>query len=284
VDSVVTLPAAIAFVARPLVFALLVAVAFAPLEHLFAAHEHRKLGIATDAGFATIGAIFTQLGLVVAAGFALSKLELLAFDRSPMARVDPMFGLGVSLLLFELGGYAYHRLAHSVPMLWRLHAVHHSSESMDWLAGFRQHPIEIVLMTIAQNAPLVLLGAPLGVHATVVALLKLNTIFVHANLRLDVGPLRHIVATPAFHHRHHARDGAARNFATLFPFIDRLFGTASDEVAGSFGIDEPMPASFLGLLVHPFRRERDPEPTAAFETRTPAHSIQRTEYAGVRST
>ena len=52
--------------------------------------------------------------------------------------------IAVGLLLFELGGYAYHRLAHAVPALWRLHEIHHSSETMDWLASFRQHPIEII--------------------------------------------------------------------------------------------------------------------------------------------
>ena len=90
----------------------------------------------------------------------------------------------VGLALFELAGYGYHRLAHRVPALWRLHEIHHSSETMDWLASFRQHPLEILLMTLAQNAPLVLLGIPLGAHATVLVLLKLATVFVHANIRV----------------------------------------------------------------------------------------------------
>ena len=102
----------------------------------------------------------------------------------------------VGLLLFELAGYAYHRLAHAVPALWRLHELHHSSETMDWLASFRQHPLEILLMTLAQNAPLVLLGVPLGAHATVLVGLKLATVFVHSNVRVPLGPLRFIVATP----------------------------------------------------------------------------------------
>ena len=84
-------------------------------------------------------------------------------------------------------------------------------------------------MTLAQNAPLVLLGVPLGAHATVLVALKLATVFVHSNVRVPVGPLRFVVATPRFHHRHHQRGGAVANFASFLPLIDVLFGSYSDE-------------------------------------------------------
>ena len=68
-------------------------------------------------------------------------------------------------------------------------------------ASFRQHPLEIMLVTLAQNAPLVLLGLPLGSHALVLLLLRLNTVFVHADLELPRGRamqwLSEVVATPA---------------------------------------------------------------------------------------
>jgi sterol desaturase/sphingolipid hydroxylase (fatty acid hydroxylase superfamily) len=156
--------------------------------------------------------------------------------------------------VFELVGYAYHRLAHAVPWLWRLHEVHHSSERTDWLASFRQHPLEILLMTLAQNAPLVLLGLPLGSHALVLLALRLNTVFVHADLPVPRGWWSEVVATPAFHHRHHQREGAARNFAAAFPWLDRLFGTHDAAPAGPVGLSTPMPRSFLGLLAVPFVR------------------------------
>jgi sterol desaturase/sphingolipid hydroxylase (fatty acid hydroxylase superfamily) len=140
-----------------------------------------------------------------------------------------------------------------VPALWRLHEIHHSSETMDWLASFRQHPLEIVLVTLAQNAPLVLLGIPLGAHTTVLVTLKLATIFVHSNLRVPIGALRFVVATPRFHHRHHQRGGAVANFASFLPFLDALFGSYSDETSDRFGLDRPLPDSFLGLLVAPVR-------------------------------
>jgi sterol desaturase/sphingolipid hydroxylase (fatty acid hydroxylase superfamily) len=109
-------------------------------------------------------------------------------------------------------------------------------------------------VTLAQNAPLVLLGVPLGAHAAVLVALKIATVFVHSNLRVPIGPLRFVVATPRFHHRHHQRDGAATNFASFLPIVDLLFGSYRDERADAFGIDRKLPDSFLGLLLTPIRR------------------------------
>jgi sterol desaturase/sphingolipid hydroxylase (fatty acid hydroxylase superfamily) len=257
-----------------LVFTALVALAFMPLEYLVPAREARAQGRATDLGFATVGLVATRLLLLVVVGSSLSELDRFAPDASPFHAAGPELGaaldVALGLLVFELVGYAYHRLAHSVPWLFRLHAVHHSSESMDWLASFRQHPVEIVLMTLAQNAPLVLLGIPLGSHAIVLVLLRLNTVFVHSNIHLPIGPRspwRFVVATPRFHHRHHQRmdaTGEPTNFASLLPVLDVAFGTFDEGESTDFGLEAPMPTSFLGLVLHPFRRAAPgPRPTSA---------------------
>jgi sterol desaturase/sphingolipid hydroxylase (fatty acid hydroxylase superfamily) len=249
----------IELVTRPLLFVALAALAFLPLEHIAAAHAQRRRRFATDLAFATAGQVLVQLGLVLVTGLVLARLDAVAAERLLFAGIadrGARFAADVlvGLLLFELGGYVYHRLAHAVPALWRLHEVHHSSETMDWLASFRQHPLEIVLVTLAQNAPLVLLGVPLGAHATVLVALKLATVFVHANVRVPIGPLRFIVATPRFHHRHHQRGGAVANFASFLPFIDALFGSYSDATSDRFGVERKLPDSFVGLLLAPLRR------------------------------
>jgi sterol desaturase/sphingolipid hydroxylase (fatty acid hydroxylase superfamily) len=255
-------------VARPLLFAALAALAFLPLERAAPAHAHRRrdADVAADLAFATAGQVLVRAAMVLAAGQLLAALDALAPERPLFAaiiagrRARAAADVAAGLVLFELGGYAYHRLAHRVPWMWRLHEVHHSSRTLDWLASFRQHPLEALLMTLAQNAPLVLLHVPLGAHALVLALLKINTVFVHANLRVPRGPWRLVLATPRFHHRHHQRDGAVANYASLFPFIDRLFGTYSDEAAAAFGLPHPSPETFAGLLALPFRRRAPPPP------------------------
>jgi sterol desaturase/sphingolipid hydroxylase (fatty acid hydroxylase superfamily) len=249
-------------IVRVLLFTALAGLAFAPLEHLFGRHRGApRRGRLADLGFATVGGVLVLLGLATVVGGVLTGLEGLSLEDPLLAGIGSRTArtaleVGVGLVIFELVGYAYHRLAHAVPWLWRLHAVHHSSERMDWLASFRQHPLEILLVTLAQNAPLVLLGLPLGSHALVLLALRINTVFVHADLELPRGPamkwLGEVIATPAFHHRHHQRSGAPRNFSAVFPWIDRLLGTHDAAPAGPVGLATPMPRSFLGLLVRPF--------------------------------
>ncbi|MEM7151470.1 MAG: sterol desaturase family protein [Myxococcota bacterium] len=238
-------------------FLALTGLAFAPLERLYGRHRSPRADRATDLWFATAGRMLVQLGLIVIVGTALFALDEVALDTPLWAFIDHRglrmaIEIGTGLVLFELAGYAYHRAAHAVPALWRLHEVHHSSERMDWLASFRQHPLEIVLVTLVQNAPLVLLGLPLGSHAIVLLLLELNTVFVHADLRLSRGSWMRWIASPHFHHRHHQRDGAPVNFAAMFPWIDRLFGTYVPDETGPIGLPTPCPHGFVALLVRPF--------------------------------
>jgi sterol desaturase/sphingolipid hydroxylase (fatty acid hydroxylase superfamily) len=245
-------------VLRTLLFAGLIGLAFGPLERLFGAHAPRPPGLPggakSDVAFATVGELLVRFALFFGVGTALSMLDLVALDRPLWGHLESTgirraTNIVSGLLLFEMAGYAYHRLAHRVPALWRLHRVHHSAESMDWLATFRQHPLEIILMTLAQNAPLVLLGIPLGAHAAILLLLRVHTVFVHANLRVPQGWWSQIIATPRFHHRHHQRTGTPRNYAALFPFLDRLFRTHSSSSTDDFGLDAPAPRNFLGLML-----------------------------------
>jgi len=266
-------------ITRPLGLAALAALTFLPLEHLFPARRapgRRAWG--ADLALATMGQVAVRAAIAGWLGALLAWLDRAAPDRPLFAAVVDrrarwILEVAVGLLLFELGGYLYHRLAHRLPWLWRLHRVHHSSPALDWLAAFRQHPLEILLLTVVQNAPLVLAGVPLGAHATVVALLKLATIYVHANIEIPLGALAQIIATPRFHHRHHQRGGAVRNYASLFPFIDRLFGTHSAERAVAVGLDEPIPETLITLLLAPFARGFVVDSPAAVTRGSPAELL-----------
>jgi len=258
-------------VTRTLAFAALCALLFVPIEHLFGARHAPRRGLTVDVFFATVGETIARAALVFVVAPMLAALDRFAPERSWLP--NTLFGhaaeIVLGLLVISLGGYAYHRLSHAVPFLWRMHSVHHSSESLDWLAAFRRHPLEVVLTTIVQNGPVVLLGIPLGAHIAVIILLRINTVFVHSNLHVPLGPLRYVIATPDFHHRHHERTGEPKNFSSIFPFLDHLFGTAATESTESteptdrperserrFGVEEPMPETFFALLAHPFRGRR----------------------------
>ncbi len=241
---------------EPLGYCLLVALIFVPLERLFPAHGQRKQ-FKMDLAFATVGAILGALALPLIADKSLGALwhySFLDLDQGAFGASWPghivMVALGV--LLFELVGYAYHRAAHTSALLWRLHRIHHSVEEMDWLASFRQHPLEMVLMTVLQNAPLVLLGLPLGEHALVLLVIKANAVFVHSNLEIPTGPWSRVFAMPHFHHAHHRYGDATlsvANYAAMFPWIDQVFGTYSAKRSRDFGLEEKTPASFVRALL-----------------------------------
>jgi sterol desaturase/sphingolipid hydroxylase (fatty acid hydroxylase superfamily) len=132
------------------------------------------------------------------------------------------------ILVADLVQYWTHRAYHEVPFLWRFHSVHHSARSMDWLAGSRQHLLELIATRILVLAPIFILGFAKEVIDVYVIIVGFQAVFNHANVDVRLGPLRYVLVTPNFHHWHHSRDTEAidRNYAAHFAFIDYLFGTA----------------------------------------------------------
>ena len=261
---------------REVFLGLLVSAAgFLLLERLWPAGPARRFGpgLRTDLVYwfftPLVTKAFTRVAIVVsvvacalALGLPVDRASLAALlePRAAIARQPLWLQLAAFLLISDLAAYAAHRLFHLRP-LWRFHAVHHSSERVDWLSAVRLHPVNDVLMRLAQAAPILLLGFDPALLAGYVPLLALWAILVHANVPWDFGPLRLIVASPAFHRWHHAleEEGLRRNFAALFPFIELAFGTLHlpRHEPTRFGAPgSRVPESFLGQLAYPFRRDR----------------------------
>ena len=155
--------------------------------------------------------------------------------------------------------YWSHRWFHG-RRLWRFHAIHHSSKEVDWLSSVRLHPLNDLGTRLCQTIPFVLLGFSSTVVAGYIPFLTLWAILLHANVSWTFGPLRYVLASPAFHRWHHTREDAAidKNFAGLFPIYDLLFGTfylPADRQPAEFGVtDDSVPESFLGQMFYPFER------------------------------
>jgi sterol desaturase/sphingolipid hydroxylase (fatty acid hydroxylase superfamily) len=164
------------------------------------------------------------------------------------------------IVLLDIVGYWSHRGFHELSLLWRFHAVHHSSMQLDWLSSVRVHPLNEVGQRTAQALPLLLLGFDAALLAAFVPLLTVYAIGLHANVSWDFGRLRYVIASPRFHRWHHTTemDGLDRNFAGLFPWVDALFGTLflpKDRVPVEFGIVEGrVPDGLFRQLFYPFRR------------------------------
>jgi sterol desaturase/sphingolipid hydroxylase (fatty acid hydroxylase superfamily) len=153
--------------------------------------------------------------------------------------------------------YASHRAYHEVPLLWRIHAVHHSPEYMDWLSGSRLHFIEPLVTRALVLVPIVLLGFPQDTIFAYLIFISVQSVLIHSNIKMNVGWLRYVIVTPQFHHWHHASDAEAidKNYAAHTPLFDMLFGTShlpKDRWPVKYGTVKPIPGGMLGQFLHPF--------------------------------
>jgi sterol desaturase/sphingolipid hydroxylase (fatty acid hydroxylase superfamily) len=163
------------------------------------------------------------------------------------------------IVVSDLFIYWGHRLQHRVDFLWRFHSIHHSAEHLDWVAAHREHPLDTVYTMTLINLPAFLLGFPLETLAGLLAFRGVWAIYIHANVRLPIGPLRWFIGAPELHHWHHSREREPGNYANISPLMDILFGTyrCPDHEPPELGVKEPMSKSYLGQLFHPFRRKQN---------------------------
>jgi sterol desaturase/sphingolipid hydroxylase (fatty acid hydroxylase superfamily) len=163
------------------------------------------------------------------------------------------------LLVADLAEYAVHRAYHEVPWLWRVHSVHHSVNTLDWLAGSRLHILEIIVTRICVLTPLFLLGFDKSVIDMYIVIVGFQAVFNHANVHIHWGPLKYLIVTPDFHHWHHSSEKVAidKNYAAHFAFIDYLFGTAvktDQQFPEAYGVvGSKIPDGYLKQQAYPFK-------------------------------
>lgn len=230
---------------------------WADVSYFFIAPTIGKLlsGIAIFASVMTLGALMMMPGLAqdLRAGVVRETWV------SSQPAVVQIVGL---LFLGDLVGYWSHRAFHHLGPLWRLHAVHHSSRQVDWLASARVHPLNDVLSNVIVAIPLVALGFTGTAIASFAPILTLYALMLHANLSWTFGPLRHVITSPVFHRWHHTTEEQAlnTNFAGLFSVIDHVFGTyymPRGVQPTEFGIvGDSVPDNLWGQLRFPFVRRK----------------------------
>jgi len=161
------------------------------------------------------------------------------------------------MLITDLVQYGVHYAFHRVPFLWRFHAVHHSAEKMDWLAGSRLHLFDMLTVRVSTAIPMIVLGfAETAVYAYL-SWVTFQATLAHSNVHWQFGPLKYLLTTPQFHHWHHAADqeGIDKNFAIHLPLIDKIFGTfylPKDKWPSAYGIaPNPVPRGWLQQFLYP---------------------------------
>jgi len=209
--------------------------------------------------------------LLPAAGLALA---LVCADRGwgLFNRLDApgWLAFAVCVLALDFATYTQHYLLHRFPVLWRIHRMHHTDQEYDFSTGARFHPLEAFYSTAMISGAIVLLGAPPAAVLVSQLLTTAANFIEHANVRLPKrldSLLRLVFVTPDMHRIHHSRDSreSRSNFANIFSWWDRLFGTyIAQPAAGHDGMQFGVPG-FLErkhmrlswMLVEPFLAKDD---------------------------
>jgi sterol desaturase/sphingolipid hydroxylase (fatty acid hydroxylase superfamily) len=163
------------------------------------------------------------------------------------------------MFLTDIVQYWVHRLFHRIPFLWGFHAVHHSAKKMDWMAGSRMHLVEIVALRGFTVIPMYALGYSEPALKAYILYVFLHSTFIHANVRFDLGFLKHVICTPQFHHWHHGieKEAVDVNFAVHFPILDKVFGThhlPGKNWPTGYGVGgHPVPDGYWRQMIYPLR-------------------------------
>lgn len=244
---------------------LLLAAVFVPLERawpLRAEQSAFRRGWTTDGAHFLVSHVGVQLFSLSALAPAIWLGRRLSFEslRALIQSIPWPIQFLLTVVVADLAQYWAHRALHRSPALWRLHAVHHSSEAMDWLAGSRMHPIDALLVRTCVLFAITWIGFSPPVVVGYLVFVSFHAVWIHANVNGDFSWLEPFIVTPRIHHFHHAleREAIDKNFAVHLPIIDRLFGTfhlPRKQWPKGYGVGSgSLPDGYWAQLISPFRR------------------------------
>lgn len=216
-----------------------------------------------DLGYFALNHVLIGVFLMVANGFAPMVFGWAVNDHVQAFVSGLWLPAQVLLLMFcaDFVQYWVHRAYHEVPWLWGLHAVHHSAEHLDWLAGSRSHVAQTLIDRALVMVPLYLLGPSTEALDLYVVFISFQAVLIHSNFGIEFGPLSYFFVTPKFHHWHHSKDKPAidTNYAAHLSFLDAMFGTfhlPKEHWPKEYGTLVRLPRTFIAQLLYPFRRPK----------------------------
>jgi sterol desaturase/sphingolipid hydroxylase (fatty acid hydroxylase superfamily) len=274
---------------RLAIWLLLLIVVFVPLEKLFSVYPQQifRKSFPADLGYYFLNSLLPGMLLIAPTAFIAWGLHYIIPSgvHSWVAALPLQARLAAALVVGEFGFYWGHRWTHEIPLLWRFHSIHHSAEEIDWLVNTRAHPFDIVFVRLCGFVPMYALdlarpmqGKTLDTVPLLIMLVAtLWGFFIHANLRWRFGWLGLLISTPAFHHWHHTNDEHVdKNYASMLPFLDKLFGTwymPKKLWPQKYGIDTPLASGLAMQLLQPLLPQgeevsgriahQDPQPKSA---------------------
>lgn len=206
-----------------------------------------------------------MLGWLAPLAYGLASVWGFTLAQGVLSHWPFWASLAVMLVVLELMQYSLHRLLHTVPWLWRLHAVHHCDLGVDVTTAHRHHPLE-ALISFSITLPVLLLLAPAQSVILVASLFQiLLALWSHSNLYVPEPLdrwLRYLIVTPDFHrlHHHSSQRYTDSNYSLALPWFDYLFGTATrvsftDQLQICLGLEyfrNDADGGLMRLLLMPF--------------------------------
>lgn len=179
-----------------------------------------------------------------------------------------LFEVILAVIVLDLLIYFQHVIFHKVPILWRLHRVHHADPDYDLTTGIRFHPIEIILSMVVKFVAIILLGPAAVAVLIFEVLLNGSAVFNHSNVRLPARLdriVRFVFVTPDMHRVHHSwiRSETDSNYGFALSIWDRVFSTYQEQpqkghLKMDIGLEELQDVQdvswITGILKLPFRR------------------------------
>ena len=250
---------------------LLVGFLFVPLERMFPARPEQTVlrqEWQEDMFYYLLSSMLVQVLTFLT--MAPSNFVNLHFDLTSIRGYIGSLPFAVQVILIMLATdfveYWVHRTFHTVPFLWRFHAIHHSAKKMDWLAGARMHFMEIAVLRGLTAVPMFTLGFRPEAIQGYLLIVYFSSSFIHSNINWNLGWLERFIVTPRFHHWHHGSDREAIdiNYASHFPIYDWLFGThhlPEGRWPEQYGVvGDNVPRGYWKQFLHPFTRDKKDTP------------------------
>lgn len=246
---------------------LLYSAVFVPLERLFALRSAQPVfrrQWVVDLTYFFINSLLIEILTILTLKPALIFFGWARVDSvsATVGSLPLVLAVPALLLVADFTQYWVHRMFHVVPFLWPFHAIHHSVEEMDWLAGSRLHLVDVIVTRGLTYVPIFVLGFSQQALAVYVFIVAAQATFIHANVRWEFRAVRRVLATPGFHHWHHSaeREAIDKNFAVHTPIWDILFGTyyLPDRWPSAYGLctHRDVPARWVTQLMYPFRKRK----------------------------
>ncbi len=267
-------PTALALGLDWLILALVVsAILFIFLEKVFPKYRDQVIlrpGWELDTWYFAFNHLLLTVLLLIGNGFVETVFGWAIHDgfQATIQSLPTFVQVIILIIAADFVLYWSHRFFHENPDLWKFHAVHHSTENMDWMAGSRNHVFQTITDRCLALVPLYLLGTTKGALDIYVGIAAFQAVYVHSNVNIPVGPLKYIFCTPQYHHWHHSSEEPAidTNYAVHTPLFDKLFGTyhmPGKHWPAHYGTVKKIPTSFWGQMMHPWRKDTEEEVDAA---------------------